>query len=141
VFYLLLPDRGINPDQKKRENDTMFSCGREMRVAGNRASDCCGMHAAPSSCPAGALEDLKRHGSLSGLALTDHVVNRLQPFATALGHAAGADAWAVEIFAEEVVRGGPAFPLSLVLTALEPALRAAAELGAWQVGVRDSSGA
>ena len=31
------------------------------------------------------------------------------------------------------MRGGPAFALSLVLSAVEPALRAAAELGAWQV--------
>ncbi len=39
----------------------------------------------------------------------------------------------VELFAEEVVRGGPAFAVSLVLSALEPVLRAAAELGAWQI--------
>ena len=39
----------------------------------------------------------------------------------------------VELFAEEVVRGGPAFALSLVLSAVEPTLRAAAELGAWQL--------
>lgn len=39
----------------------------------------------------------------------------------------------MELFAEEVVRGGPAFALSLVLSAVEPTLRAAAELGAWQL--------
>lgn len=39
----------------------------------------------------------------------------------------------VELFAEEVVRGGPAFALSLVLSAVEPTLRQAAELGAWQL--------
>lgn len=39
----------------------------------------------------------------------------------------------VELFAEEVVRGGPAFAVSLVLSSLEPTLRAAAELGAWQI--------
>jgi len=39
----------------------------------------------------------------------------------------------VELFAEEVVRGGPAFAVSLILSSLEPALRAAAELGAWQI--------
>ena len=38
-----------------------------------------------------------------------------------------------ELFAEEVVRGGPGFALSLVLSAIEPTLRAAAELGAWQL--------
>jgi hypothetical protein len=54
-------------------------------------------------------------------------------FATALGNAAKCDPWAVEIFAEEVVRGGPAFAISLVLSAVEPTLRQLAELGAWQV--------
>jgi len=39
----------------------------------------------------------------------------------------------VEIFAEEVVRGGPAFAISLVISAIEPTLRQLAELGAWQV--------
>jgi hypothetical protein len=33
----------------------------------------------------------------------------------------------------QVVRGGPAFAVSLVLSTVEPALRATAELGAWQV--------
>jgi alpha-glucan,water dikinase len=32
-----------------------------------------------------------------------------------------------------VVRSGPAFALSLVLSSVEPALRSAAELGAWQI--------
>ena len=32
-----------------------------------------------------------------------------------------------------MVRGGPGFALSLVLSAIEPTLRAAAELGAWQL--------
>lgn len=39
----------------------------------------------------------------------------------------------MELFAEEVVRGGPAFAVSLVLSAMEPGFRAAAELGAWQL--------
>ncbi len=33
----------------------------------------------------------------------------------------------------QVVRLGPAFALSLVLSSVEPALRSAAELGAWQI--------
>ncbi|KFM28490.1 Alpha-glucan water dikinase, chloroplastic [Auxenochlorella protothecoides] len=41
--------------------------------------------------------------------------------------------WTVRLFAEEVVRAGPAFALSLALSAAEPGLRAAAELGAWQL--------
>lgn len=39
----------------------------------------------------------------------------------------------LQLFPEEVVRGGPAFAVSLVLTSIEPRMRAAAELGAWQV--------
>ena len=39
----------------------------------------------------------------------------------------------MELFAEEVVRGGPAFAVSLILSAMEPGFRAAAELGAWQL--------
>lgn len=33
----------------------------------------------------------------------------------------------------QVVRSGPAFALSLVLSSVEPVLRSAAELGAWQI--------
>lgn len=36
--------------------------------------------------------------------IADKTMERMQPFATALGRAAGCDPWAVEIFAEEVVR-------------------------------------
>ncbi len=63
----------------------------------------------------------------------DRIVETISDFATALGNAAKCDPWAVEIFAEEVVRGGPAFAISLVLSAIEPTLRQLAELGAWQV--------
>ncbi|KAI8477159.1 MAG: R1 protein [Monoraphidium minutum] len=65
--------------------------------------------------------------------ISDGIVERISPFATTLGRATGCDAWAVEIFAEEVVRGGPAFAISLLISSVEPSLRAAAELGAWQV--------
>ncbi len=37
------------------------------------------------------------------------------------------------LFSEEVIRGGPAFALSLLLRRLEPLLRQAAGLGGWQV--------
>lgn len=66
-------------------------------------------------------------------ATSDAVSQRLAPIATTLGRAFGVDAWYVDLFAEEVVRGGPAFAVSLVLSAVEPALRASAELGAWQL--------
>ena len=35
--------------------------------------------------------------------------------------------------AEEVMAGGPGFAVSLILSAMEPGFRAAAELGAWQL--------
>ena len=60
-------------------------------------------------------------------------MNTIGAFSTALGTATKCDPWAVEIFAEEVVRGGPAFAVSLVISAIEPTLRQLAELGAWQV--------
>lgn len=66
-------------------------------------------------------------------ATSDAVSQRLMPISTALGNAFGVEEWYVELFAEEVVRGGPAFAVSLVLSAIEPALRAAAELGSWQL--------
>lgn len=43
------------------------------------------------------------------------------------------ESWAVQLFAEEVVRGGPAFAVSLAISNIEPGLRNAAALGAWQV--------
>ena len=64
---------------------------------------------------------------------SDSVNTRLQPISSAFGKAFKVDDWAVELFAEEVVRGGPAFAVSLILSAMEPGFRAAAELGAWQL--------
>jgi len=57
----------------------------------------------------------------------------LQPIANAVGPPTGCDDWAVELFTEEVVRGGPAFCVSLVISLLEPSLRTLAELGSWQI--------
>ena len=64
---------------------------------------------------------------------SDAVNTRLQPISSAFGKAFKVEDWAVELFAEEVVRGGPAFAVSLILSAMEPGFRAAAELGAWQL--------
>lgn len=64
---------------------------------------------------------------------SDAISQRLTPISKALGHAFGAEDWYIDLFAEEVVRGGPAFAVSLVLSAVEPALRAAAQLGSWQM--------
>ncbi|KAK9852315.1 hypothetical protein WJX84_008608 [Apatococcus fuscideae] len=66
-------------------------------------------------------------------AISDSISLRVEPISRAFGNAFDVESWAVELFAEEVVRGGPAFAVSLALSAVEPALRASAELGAWQV--------
>jgi len=65
--------------------------------------------------------------------ISDYTVNSLQDISYAIGTACGCDDWAVQLFSEEVVRGGPAFAVSLVLTAVEGHLRRAADLGSWQV--------
>jgi len=65
--------------------------------------------------------------------ISDLTVNSLAEISTTLGNAFGCDDWAVQLFAEEVVRGGPAFAVSLVLSNVEQNLRATADLGAWQV--------
>ncbi|GAQ91752.1 alpha-glucan water dikinase [Klebsormidium nitens] len=57
----------------------------------------------------------------------------LQPTATYMGHRLGVASWAVDIFSEEVIRMGSAAALSQLLARLDPVLRAAADLGAWQV--------
>ena len=64
---------------------------------------------------------------------TDDLYRRLQPKAEFLGGAFGADPWTVPLFSEEVIRGGPAFALALLLRHLDPLLRKAAGLGGWQV--------
>jgi len=65
--------------------------------------------------------------------ISDSVSARIEPISTALGNAFGVEEWASELFAEEVVRGGPAFAVSQVLGNIEAGLRSAAELSAWQV--------
>jgi alpha-glucan,water dikinase len=64
---------------------------------------------------------------------TSGVYQRLQPKAEFLGTAFQVDPWAVPLFSEEVIRGGPAFALALLLRHLDPKLRKAAGLGGWQV--------
>ncbi|QDZ23333.1 alpha-glucan water dikinase [Chloropicon primus] len=65
--------------------------------------------------------------------LSDMTTSNLQPIAHAIGSRTDCDRWTVELFTEEVVRGGPAFSVSLVLSMLEPSLRSLAELGSWQI--------
>jgi alpha-glucan,water dikinase len=61
------------------------------------------------------------------------VYQSLQAKAEFMGKAFGAQAWTMNLFSEEVIRGGAAFALSLALRALDPLLRKAAGLGGWQV--------
>ena len=63
----------------------------------------------------------------------DRSYQELQPRAEKLGQAFNADEWAVKLFSEEVVRGQPAFVLSLLIRHLDPILRKSAKLGDWQV--------
>ena len=70
------------------------------------------------------------------LALADkseHYHCILQPSAEYLGAKLSVDEWAVSIFTEEMVRSGTAASLSLLLNRLDPVLRAAADMGSWQV--------
>ncbi|KAL6983727.1 alpha-glucan, water dikinase [Sarracenia purpurea var. burkii] len=57
----------------------------------------------------------------------------LQPSAEYLGSRLGVDQQAVNIFAEEIIRGGSAASLSSLLNRLDPILRETANLGSWQV--------
>jgi alpha-glucan,water dikinase len=61
------------------------------------------------------------------------LVERLDPIGKALGKAFHAEAWAVNTFSEEVVRGGPLFALGVLLGETDTLLRALAGLGPWQV--------
>ena len=63
----------------------------------------------------------------------DRSYQELQPKAEQLGQAFHADEWAVKLFSEEVVRGQPAFVLSLLVRHLDPILRKSAKLGDWQI--------
>lgn len=103
----------------------MEQCRREWErlPQQNRFSADCALHAKA------ALDRLGRAIS-TGI---DQTYQELQPKAEQLGRAFEADEWAVKLFAEEVVRGRPAFVLSLLLRHLDPILRRSAHLGDWQV--------
>lgn len=66
-------------------------------------------------------------------ATADVYTQMMQPTAEAIGRACNIESWAVDLFSEEVIRSGPAFALSLLLSRLDPLLREAADMGAWQV--------
>lgn len=87
------------------------------------------MRACPACLPACVLDTAPPRAPQ----ISDRTVNRIGDVSSAYGRAFGVEHWAYELFAEEVIRGGPAFAVSLVITAIEPMLRNAAALGAWQV--------
>ncbi|CAN6195188.1 unnamed protein product [Urochloa humidicola] len=59
--------------------------------------------------------------------------NIMQPSAEYLGSLLSVDQWAVNIFTEEIIRGGSAATLSALLNRFDPVLRNVAHLGSWQV--------
>ncbi len=63
----------------------------------------------------------------------DYYHTLLQAKAEHLGNAFQAEEWTIELFTQEVVRGSSAYVLSLLLRRIEPILRAAADLGSWQI--------
>lgn len=63
----------------------------------------------------------------------DRLTALLQNTANAIGSAANVESWVVKGFSENVIRSGPAFALSIMLTRLEPALRKATDMGVWQI--------
>jgi alpha-glucan, water dikinase len=64
---------------------------------------------------------------------TGELYATLQPKAEFLGGSFGAEDWTVELFGEEVIRGGPAFTLTRLMRRLDPILRERAGIGGWQV--------
>ncbi|MGF1615235.1 MAG: phosphohistidine-like domain-containing protein [Gammaproteobacteria bacterium] len=85
-----------------------------------------------------------RDGALRAKAITDRVARllgdwtetlyaRLQPKAELLGRRLAVEEWTITLFTEEVIRGGPAFTLSMLLRRLDRVLRARAGVGGWQV--------
>ncbi len=75
---------------------------------------------------------LERIGRALG-SFSDRYSRLLQPKAEFLGGAFHADPWTIDLFSEEVLRGRPAFVLSMILRYLDPILRKSADLGNWQV--------
>ncbi|CAL5038507.1 unnamed protein product [Urochloa decumbens] len=59
--------------------------------------------------------------------------NIMQSSAEYLGSLLSIDQWAVNIFTEEIIRGGSAATLSALLNRFDPVLRNVAQLGSWQV--------
>ena len=117
----------LNPDEEVQISTTRIK--RRIRDALNReaaqrkttlnsvVADSCAEHVSERSLPP----------------FIDRYHRLLQPKAEFLGRAFHADSWAIDLFSEEVLRGRPAFVLSMILRYLDPVLRRNAGLGRWQV--------
>ena len=75
---------------------------------------------------------LERSGNGLGR-IIDRYYQLFQDKAEYMGHGIGAQTWTIELFTQEVLRGGPAFVLSQLLGQLMPHLRKIAKLSPWQV--------
>lgn len=64
---------------------------------------------------------------------TETLYATLQPKAEFLGSRLGVAEWTIPLFAEEVIRGGAAFTLSLLLRRVDRLLRTRAGISGWQV--------
>ena len=64
-------------------------------------------------------------------AVSDRLSGEVEPISSGLGRAFGVAGWAVDLFAEEVIRGGPAFALSLVIRAPPPQPRSPQHVQTW----------
>lgn len=65
--------------------------------------------------------------------IMDRYIALLQPKAEFLGSAFRAEPWTVDLFGEEVTRGQPVFILSALLRKINPIMRQAAQVGAWDI--------
>jgi alpha-glucan,water dikinase len=63
----------------------------------------------------------------------DNLYKQIQPKAESLGKALGTDQAYLTNFGEEVVRGMPAYALSQLLACLDPMVRTAAKMSAWEL--------
>jgi len=88
--------------------------------------------------------DLRKQKGLRALAIlqqvsrvlsniTQRVCDLLQPLAIELGRGCRVENWCIDIFSEEVCRGMPMYPVSLLVTRLLPELRKWAKVGDWQI--------
>ncbi len=64
---------------------------------------------------------------------TGRLYKLLQPKAESLGKAFQADAWTINLFSEEIIRGTLVSIISLLVDSLQPILRKIADLGDWQI--------